>query len=33
MVHKAVVHFEIPSNDPQKISKFYSESFGWKIEK
>ena len=33
MVHKTVVHFEIPANDPQKISKFYSESFGWKIEK
>ena len=33
MVHKTVVHFEIPANDPQKISKFCSESFGWKIEK
>lgn len=33
MVHPTIVHFEIPANDVAKISKFYSESFGWKIEK
>lgn len=26
-----VVHFEIPSNDPKKNSKFYEDLFGWKI--
>ena len=24
-------HIEIPSNDPENTSKFYSEVFGWKI--
>ena len=28
-----VVHFEIPAEDPEKISSFYSDLFGWKIEK
>ena len=28
-----IVHFEIPANDVEKIKKFYSELFGWKIEK
>jgi predicted enzyme related to lactoylglutathione lyase len=28
-----IVHFEIPANDLQKIRKFYSDLFGWKIEK
>jgi len=28
-----VVHFEIPADNPQKIIKFYTEVFGWKIEK
>ena len=28
-----VVHFEIPANDVEKLRKFYSELFGWKIEK
>ena len=27
-----VVHFEIPANDPEKLKKFYSGVFGWKIE-
>lgn len=26
-----VVHFEIPSNDMERASKFYKEVFGWKI--
>lgn len=26
-------HFEIPANDVEKMRKFYSEIFGWKIEK
>ncbi len=28
-----VVHFEIPPDDPENVAKFYSEIFGWKIEK
>ncbi len=28
-----VIHFEIPANDPEKLRKFYSELFGWKIQK
>lgn len=28
-----VVHFEIPAEDPEKLVKFYSEVFGWQIEK
>ena len=26
-----VVHFEIPSDDPQRAVKFYQEAFGWEI--
>jgi predicted enzyme related to lactoylglutathione lyase len=33
MVTKTVVHFEIPAKDPETLSKFYSEVFGWKFEK
>jgi predicted enzyme related to lactoylglutathione lyase len=28
-----VVHFEIPANNPEKLSEFYKSLFGWKIEK
>jgi len=28
-----IVHFEIPANDVDKLKKFYSKLFGWKIEK
>ena len=28
-----VVHFEIPADDVEKLRRFYSELFGWKIEK
>ena len=28
-----VVHFEIPADDVKRAQKFYSELFGWKIEK
>jgi predicted enzyme related to lactoylglutathione lyase len=28
-----IVHFEIPANDLEKLKKFYTELFGWKIEK
>jgi hypothetical protein len=28
-----IVHFEIPANNAEKLKKFYSGVFGWKIEK
>jgi predicted enzyme related to lactoylglutathione lyase len=28
-----IIHFEIPANDVEKLKKFYSALFGWKIEK
>jgi predicted enzyme related to lactoylglutathione lyase len=28
-----IVHFEIPAKDPAKLKKFYTNLFGWKIEK
>ncbi|MGI0090445.1 MAG: VOC family protein [Nitrososphaerales archaeon] len=28
-----IVHFEIPVNDVERMSKFYSDLFGWKINK
>ena len=28
-----VVHFEIPADDPERATKFYSKVFGWKIKK
>ena len=33
MNHHGVVHFEIPASDPDKLAQFYTELFGWKIEK
>jgi predicted enzyme related to lactoylglutathione lyase len=33
MVTKTVVHFEIPAQDVAKLSKFYSDVFGWRFEK
>lgn len=32
MVTRTIVHFEIPAQDPAKLSKFYSDAFGWKFE-
>lgn len=28
-----IIHFEIPANDVAKLKKFYTDLFGWKIEK
>lgn len=28
-----IVHFEIPAEDPEKLSKFYTDTFGWEIKK
>jgi len=30
---RTIIHFEIPANNPEKLSQFYSNLFGWKIEK
>ena len=32
-MHHTPVHFEIPADDPEKLSGFYTSLFGWKIEK
>jgi predicted enzyme related to lactoylglutathione lyase len=29
----AIVHFEIPSDNIERANKFYSDLFGWKMEK
>ncbi|MFA6047935.1 MAG: VOC family protein [Parcubacteria group bacterium] len=28
-----VVHFDLYAQDPERMSKFYSDTFGWKLEK
>jgi hypothetical protein len=28
-----VTHFEIPANDPAAVADFYTQLFGWKIQK
>jgi predicted enzyme related to lactoylglutathione lyase len=33
MVDHTIVHFEIPADNVEKLRKFYSKLFGWKIEK
>ena len=33
LVVKTIVHFEIPADDVSRLSKFYKDVFGWKIEK
>ncbi len=33
MVVKTIVHFEIPANDAERLSQFYSRVFGWKFER
>jgi predicted enzyme related to lactoylglutathione lyase len=32
-VSNTIVHFEIPADDPEALAAFYSQLFGWKIEK
>lgn len=33
MAIKTIVHFEIPANDVERLSKFYKDVFGWKFTK
>jgi uncharacterized protein len=28
-----IVHFDIPADDVERAKKFYTDLFGWKIEK
>ena len=30
---RTIVHFDIPANDPAKLSQFYTKLFGWIFEK
>jgi len=32
-MNHTIVHFEIPADDPEKLADFYSNLFGWKIQK
>jgi uncharacterized protein len=32
-MNHGVAHFEIPASDPDKLSDFYSQLFGWQIQK
>ena len=29
----SIIHFDIPADNPERAKNFYSEIFGWKIEK
>jgi predicted enzyme related to lactoylglutathione lyase len=33
MSNNRVVHFEIPADEPEALTKFYSDLFGWKFSK
>src|SRR6266545_1671022 len=33
MANNRIVHFEIPANQPQELTRFYSGLFGWKFQK
>jgi uncharacterized protein len=33
LIDHTVIHFEIPADDVEKLSKFYGKLFGWKIVK
>jgi predicted enzyme related to lactoylglutathione lyase len=33
MANNRVVHFEIPANQPEALTRFYGELFGWKFQK
>jgi predicted enzyme related to lactoylglutathione lyase len=33
MATNRIVHFEIPANQPQALTKFYADLFGWKFTK
>lgn len=33
MANNRIVHFEIPANQPEALTRFYSGLFGWKFQK
>jgi predicted enzyme related to lactoylglutathione lyase len=33
MANNRVVHFEIPANQPEALTRFYSDLFGWNFQK
>jgi predicted enzyme related to lactoylglutathione lyase len=33
MANNRIVHFEIPANQPEALTRFYSQLFGWKFQK
>jgi uncharacterized protein len=33
MANNRIVHFEIPAHQPQALTQFYSEMFGWTFQK
>lgn len=33
MANNRIVHFEIPANQPEALTQFYSSLFGWKFQK
>lgn len=33
VLDRTIVHFEIPANNPEKLSEFYKSLFGWNIQK
>lgn len=33
MASNRIVHFEIPANQPEALTKFYAGLFGWKFQK
>jgi len=33
MANNRIVHFEIPANQPEALTQFYSGLFGWKFQK
>ncbi|MBI1790170.1 MAG: VOC family protein [Acidobacteria bacterium] len=33
MSNNRIVHFEIPANEPEALTKFYHDLFGWKFQK
>lgn len=32
-MHRTPVHFEIVADDPERLSRFYTDLFGWKFQK
>jgi predicted enzyme related to lactoylglutathione lyase len=33
MAHNRIVHFEIPADQPEALTRFYGSLFGWKFQK